>query len=191
MKVTAFIGAAVLAFFANGAIAQANIPEGYVKAELTLANGTVASGYMKDNMKKSSSILFIDKTGGNKKTYEGSDINAVKTDAQNYICISGDFFKVLSDGKMQFLQKQSNASGKASYNGAEAVFSSGTEGKVGDYLAYADKKLTLITKRTLPVFITENFGNCAPATEKAKAANGDISKLQEAIDSYNSSCVSK
>ena len=165
--------------------AQSTMPEGYAKATITLANGATQSGFIKDNIKKSASIIFTDEAGNNKKTYEGSDINAVTTDAVNFICINGDFFKIICTGKLTFAQKASNASGKASYNGTEAVFNSGTEGKIGDYFIYADKKLKLLNKKTVESFITTDLAGCAQAIEKAKAINGDIAKLQEAVDIFN------
>ncbi len=165
--------------------AQNPIPEGYTKATITLANGTAQSGFIKDNIKKSASVIFTDESGGNKKVFEGSDINGLTVDAVHYLCINGDFFKTISAGKLNFVQKASNASGKASYNGTEAVFSSGTEGKIGDYFVYADKKLKLINKKNIDAFINSDLAGCTQAIEKAKSINGDIAKLQEAVDLYN------
>lgn len=85
---------------------------------------------------------------GSKKTYNGSQLNAVKVENVAYICIGGDFFKPLSTGKMNFLQKASNASGTVTYNGTEAMVSSGTDGKIGDYFVYADNKLKLLNKKS-------------------------------------------
>jgi hypothetical protein len=166
-----------------------SIPEGYTKATLTLANGAAQTGFIKDNIKKSASITFVDESGNNKKVYEGNGINAVKTDAANFICINGDFFKTICTGKLCFVQKSSNASGKASYNGTEAVFNSGTEGKIGDYFVYADKKLKLLNKRSVESFINTDLVTCTAAVEKAKAINGDIAKLQEAVEIYNNYTV--
>jgi len=165
--------------------AQSSTPEGYTKATITLANGTAQSGYIKDNIKKSASVTFIDASGGNKKVYEGSDINAVTIDAANFICIQGDFFKTICAGKLNFVMKSSNASGKASYNGTEAVFNNGTEGKIGDYFIYADNKLKLLNKKTVASFINTDLTGCAAAIEKAKTVNGDMAKMQAAIETYN------
>ncbi|WP_462251899.1 hypothetical protein [Ferruginibacter sp.] len=186
MKITPTFLAMALCILTATVNAQTSTPEGYTKASITLADGTVQSGYIKDNIKKSASVTFIDASGNNKKVYEGADINGVKKDAENFICINGDFFKTLSTGKLNFLQKSSNASGKVSYNGAEPIFSSGTEGKIGDYFIYADKKLKLLTKKTVASFIDTDLIGCAEAIEKAKAANGDIAKMQGAIETYNS-----
>jgi hypothetical protein len=186
MKLKTTLLAVAAAVTINAANAQTSAPEGFTKASITLANGTVQSGYIKDNIKKSASVIFVDESGTNKKTYEGSDINGVKIDAANFICINGDFFKTICTGKLCFVQKASNAASKASYNGNEAVFNSGTEGKIGDYFIYANNKLTLLNKKSVEAFITNDLSGCTAAIEKAKAANGDIAKLQEAVTIYNS-----
>lgn len=165
--------------------AQTPAPSGFTKGSVTLADGSVINGYVKDNIKKSASVVYVDNSGANKKTYSASQINAATVEATGYICISGDFFKTLSAGKMNFLQKASNASGNVSYNGSEAIFNNGTEGKTGDYFVYADNKLKLLNKKTLESFINTDLAVCAPAVEKAKAINGDIAKLQEAVEIYN------
>ena len=165
--------------------AQNQIPSGYTKATITLSNGPVISGYVKDNIKKSASVTFTDEAGNNKKVYEGSDIVSLTKDAVNFICINGDFFKIICTGKLCFVQKQSNASGKASYNGNEAVFNNGTEGKIGDYFIYAGKKLQLLNKKTVESFIATDLIGCAEAIEKAKTINGDMAKMQQAVEIYN------
>ena len=185
MKLKTIFLVAILGISAAIANAQNNAPEGYTKASITLANGSVQSGYIKDNIKKSASVVFTDESGNNKKTYEGSDINALKIDAVSFICVNGDFFKTICTGKICFVQKASNASGKAAYNGTEAVFNNGTEGKIGDYFIYADKKLKLLNKKSIESFINTDLIACAAAVEKAKTINGDIAKLQEAVEIYN------
>jgi hypothetical protein len=184
MKLTTIFYSAVLALSVTAVKAQSEAPAGFSKGSITLADGTVVSGFVKDNIKKSAAVVFIDNTG--KKTYEGSQINGLSIEASNYICINGDFFKTICTGKLCFLQKASDASGKASYNGTEPIFNNGTEGKIGDYFAYADKKLQLLNKKTVEAFISTDLAGCTAAIEKAKTINGDMAKLQEAIDIYNS-----
>jgi hypothetical protein len=185
MKIKPFLSFVTLSLFVAVTNAQTAIPEGYTKAIITLDNGSALSGYIKENIKKSSSVTFIDETGNNKKVYEGRNINALTTATGNFICVNGDFFKTLSAGKLNFIQKQSNSSGNASYNGAEAIFNSGTEGKIGDYFIYADKKLKLLNKKTIDAFINTDLIACAEAVEKAKTINGDMAKLQQAVEIYN------
>ena len=185
MKIKQLFYAAVLAISFTSVKAQTEVPAGFTKGIITLADGSVVPGFVKDNIKKSASVVYVDNNGANKKNYSGSQINGVTIDAATYICISGDFFKTLSVGKMNFLQKASNSSGSVSYNGTEPVFNNGTEGKIGDYFAYADNKLKLLNKKSLESFINTDLAICAPAVAKAKAINGDIAKLQEAVDIFN------
>ena len=189
MKLSTTLLAAAAAFTISTATAQTSAPEGYTKASITLANGSIQTGYIKDNIKKSAEVVFVDESGSNKKVYAGGDINGVKIDAVNFICINGDFFKTICTGKLCFVQKASNAAGKASYNGTEAIISNGTEGKIGDYFIYADNKLKLINKKSVDGFINTDLAGCTAAAEKAKTINGDMAKLQEAVEIYNSSSI--
>jgi len=184
MKIkTAIIATAVLLTAATQIHAQA--PEGYTKGTVTLAGGSTVEGYIKDNIKKNAAISFVDNNGGSKKQFEGSQINGAVVDGVNYTCIRGDFFKMVCSGKICFLQKASNAANKASYNGAEAVFNSGTEGKIGDYFVYSGGNLKHITKKTVQSFIDTDLAGCQAAVEKAKSINGDIPALEAAITVYN------
>lgn len=185
MKLKAIFYGALLSFSTTAVKAQTEIPAGFTKGSITLANGTVVAGYLKDNIKKSASVTYVDNNGANKKTYEGSDINNVTIESENFTCIKGDFFKTICTGKICFLQKASNAANKASYNGAEPVFNSGTEGKIGDYFVYSSNTLKLINKKTVNAFISSDLSNCTAAVEKANGINGNIAKLQEAVEVFN------
>lgn len=184
MKLKQFFYAALLALSFTPVLAQNEAPTGFVNGSVTLADGSEVNGFIKANLKKSASVVFID-SKGTKKTYNGNQLNAASINGAGYICLNGDFFKALSAGKMSFLQKASDASGTIFYNGTEAIVNSGTEGKIGDYFAYADNKLKLLNKTTLESFINTDLAVCAPAVEKAKSINGDIAKLQEAVDIFN------
>lgn len=185
MKLKAIFYSVLLSLSATAVKAQTEIPAGYTKGSITLANGTVVAGYLKDNIKKSASVTYVDNAGANKKTYEGSEINSVTIESENFTCIKGDFFKAICTGKICFLQKASNAANKASYNGSEPVFNSGTEGKIGDYFVYSSNTLKLINKKTVTDFISTDLSNCTAAVEKANAINGNIAKLQEAVEVFN------
>lgn len=175
---------ALLVVAVSAVYAQSEAPAGYTKGSITLADNSVIKGYVKDNLKKNAAVSFSD-NAGKKTTYNGIDINGVTIDETAYICIKGDFFKTITVGKLNFLQKASDASGKASFNGTDAVFSSGTEGKIGDYFVYRDKQLKLLNKKSLDSFIANDLSGCTAAIEKAKSANGDIAKLKEAVEIYN------
>jgi hypothetical protein len=176
-----------LAFFSNLSIAnaQTKTPDGYKKTSVQLFNGATLSGYSKDNIKKSASVVFIENETTKKITFDGSQINSIKIDDDNFICIGGDFFKIISAGKLTFVQKQSNAADKVSYNGTEAIFNSGTEGKIGDYFIYTINKLKLINKKSIALFIETDLAGNIAAIEKAKTIDGDFLKLKEAINIYN------
>lgn len=164
---------------------QAQAPQGFEMGTLTMADGSALSGYIKDNLKKDASVIFTSNDGDSKKKYNGSTLNVVTINGVEYRCIMGDFFKVICAGKICFLQKSSNASGKVTYNGSEAIFASGTEGKIGAYFTYTNNQLFHITTKTVDAFINGQLSTCAAAMEKAKSINGDIALLSESVTIYN------
>lgn len=181
MKKTAiFITAALLSVFSL----QAQVPSGFVKGSVTLTDGSTLSGFVKDNIKKNVSVTFVNDKGSGKQEFNGDQVNEVTIDGVTYRSIKGDFFKTISTGKIFFLQKASNTSSKPIYNGNEAIFAAGTEGKIGDYFSYSNNQLTLITKKSVDEFIKQ-LSASAEATEKAKAVNGNIAALADAVAIYN------
>lgn len=80
--------ALVVCSFAATVNAQKAIPAGYTKVTVTLAKRNIVSGYPKDNIKKISAVIFID-SAGNKKWYDGNDINSIIIDTVNFIFIRG------------------------------------------------------------------------------------------------------
>lgn len=163
---------------------QAQAPADFAKGSITLADGSSITGFVKDNLKKDASVIYLDDNGNGKKKFDGSQINAVNINAVNYQCIKSDFFKTICNGRICLLQKASNASGKTIYNGSEAIILTGTEGKIGDYFSYTNNELSIINKKTTAAFISQ-LGNCTAAVEKAKSANGDMATIAEAINLYN------
>jgi hypothetical protein len=179
------LSAIVLLAFIATVQAQNFIPAGFVKADLILDNGNSLSGYVKDNIKKASAVVFVDANGNNKKKYEGSDIKSISIDTLHFICIKGDFFKVLCAGKLNYLQKVSNSSGKPTYNGTEVIFANGTQGKIGDYYIYNDQELKLLSRNNMESFISKDLAGCSEAIQQAKDSNGDMAKLSVAVVTYN------
>lgn len=183
MKKRSFFSTAVGLFMLFGAEAQT--PEGYTKGSVTLADGSTMNGYVQDNLKKGAAVMFLDNKGGEKKLYNSTEVNAATIDSTNYLSIKGDFFKVICNGKISFLQKASNTSGKTIYNGSEAIVLTGTEGRIGDYFSYTNNELSLVNKKTVDAFIGQ-LSTCTAAVDKAKTVNGDIAALADAVDIYNS-----
>ena len=186
MKMKLLLSTMALFAFSATMHAQNNIPAGYAKAAIVLDNGNSLTGYVKDIMKKASAVVYMDEAGNNKKQYEGSDIKSISIDTLHFICIRGDFFKVLCAGKLNYLQKASNSSAKPSYNGAEAIFTNGTEGRIGDYFIYSNQQLKLLNRKNMDAFIRNDLAGCADAIQQAKASNGDVAKLGGAVETFNS-----
>ena len=188
MKIVKSIAAALaLSLVFKQVHAQTDIPNGFKKGTVILFDSAVLSGYVKDNTGSSASVWFMASATDKKKNYSGSDLMAAEIDGVSFLCINGDFFKVLCKGELSFLQKASDASGKVSYNGATAIFSNGTEGRPGDYFIYATaaKSLQLVSKKNMSEVAATSFNGCTAAIEKVKTANGDIAQVKDAVTLYN------
>ena len=188
MKILNTITAIALSLTAVSAQAQTGIPQEYTKGTIVLADGSSIAGYLKDNMRKDATVSFYNESDKKKKDYDGSDITSLQLDNSKFICIGGDFFKVVSEGELCFLQKASNASGKVVYNGLENVITSGTEGKPGDYFICnsSTKELKKVSKKNVDEVAANSFAGCVAAIEKAKASNGDMTRVKDAVDIFNS-----
>lgn len=147
-------------------------PDGYAKGTIIMADGSSQAGFIKDNMRKSASIAFITAENEKKKNYDGSVLSVVEIGETKYLCISGDFFKVVCNGEPSLLQKASDASGKIIFNGAESVATAGTAGKPGSYFTYhnSDRSLTIIDSKNEDNEIAKNFPGCKAAVATTSAA---------------------
>ncbi len=186
MKKIKLFSAAILSLGFLAVQAQTEIPKGYSKGQVTLADNSVVTGYIKENIRSKSSVTIID-AAGSKKKYDGSSLIAAEVDNISYLCINGDFFKVMCKGDLYMLQKAGDASGTPVYNGAEAIFSNGTEGKPGDYFIYntAARQLKLVSQKTFDAVTQETLAGCTAALDKAKTANGNMDSLKDAVQLYN------
>ena len=187
MKIITALVISIVSLVLSQANAQTEVPKGFKKGTIVLADGSSLPGFIKDNIRNNASVLFISEAGGKKKNYDGSDLNTAEIEGTKFFCIKGDFFKVLSEGELNFLQKSSDASDKPTYNGNEATFSSGTEGKPNDYFIYntKDKQLKLVSRKNVDEVIAASFAGNTAAIDKAKTASGDLSQLKVAVEIYN------
>jgi hypothetical protein len=185
MKILKTISLLLASFLFIKANAQNEIPKGYIKGSIVLQNNTTLNGYIKDNMKKDASVSFITDAAGKKTKYSGNDVSSVEIDGAKYTCIQGDFFRVICNGELCFLQKTSDAAGNITYNGSEAIYSSGAPGKPGDYFLYKNKELKLVSAQTFETVTNATFADYTPAIEKAKALKYNIGQLGEAVVIYN------
>ena len=177
---------ALLGLLSITATAQ-TAPQGFEKGSIVLADGSTLAGWVKNEMANTASVTVMPETGGKKKRYDAYNLTSVSLNGQQYRCIKGDFFKVICAGDIDFLQKGSDCTGKMVYNGADAIYLSGTEGKLGNYFMYTAKTdaLQLVTDKNLTAVTQQHFASCAAAINKAKETGADIAKLKEAVDIYN------
>ena len=167
--------------------AQTEIPKGFKKGTLILADNSSVSGNIKNNIRSNASVTFITEAGAKKKNYDGDELISAEIEGTKYLCIKGDFFRIISNGGLSFLQKSSDASDKPTYNGNEASFSNGTEGRIDDYFIYdsRNKQLKRISKKNFNEVTSAAFAGNAAAIDKAKTVNGDLAQLKEAVEIYN------
>jgi hypothetical protein len=172
--------------FSLSTIYAQDAPKGFTKGSIVLSDSSVLTGYIKEKIRGNASLTFVD-AENKKKNYDGHSLVAATIGDEKYICIKGDFFKVVTDGRMKLLQKSSDASSKPIYNGNQAIFINGTEGNPGDHYIYttSSKKLKHITRKSFASVTAECFSGCEQALAKAKSINEDISRLNEAVDAYN------
>lgn len=187
MKIGKILPALTILALSFSAVKAQDAPKGFEKGKATLADGTIVTGFVKEKIRGNASITVINDSDNKKENYDGNELLAAEVGDDKYICIKGDFFKVVNDGNLKFVQKASDASSKPIYNGNTAVFANGTEGKPGDYFFYNDtnKQLKLVTKKTITAVADECLAGCDTAIAKAKAVNGDLSQVGEAVAIYN------
>jgi hypothetical protein len=188
MKSFKIVSAALLSLIVLTTQAQ-EAPKGFQKGSVTLADGSTVSGFVKSNMRSDASVTFTEAAGKKKIKYDGSAIEGAEVEGTKYICIKGDFFKVLCEGDLSYLQKSSDASGKATHVGTEVIFASGTEGSPNDYFIYnkASKQLKLVSKKNLDEVAAASFAGNTAAITKAKSVKEDLAQLKDAVELYNSS----
>lgn len=186
MKIFKVVSALVLSVALLQVSAQKEVPKGFSRGSLVLADNSTISGYLKDNSRRDAAVVLFSE--GKETTYKGSELVSMESSAGRFICIKGDFFKIVANGELNFLQKTSDASSQATFNGTDAMFNNGTEGRPGDYFIYnvTNKQLNLVSKKNLNDIIARSFDGYTPAVEKAKNAQSDITLLKEAIELYNS-----
>ena len=163
------------------------LPKGFVKGSIVLADNTELTGFIRDDIRSRAAVVLIPATGGKKITYDGDKLNSVTINETKYICMKGDFFKVVCDGELSFLQKSSDASSKPVYVGTEAMFINGTEGRPGDYFIFnkSQQQLKLVNNKNVAEVTAQSFINCEAAVNKAKETGDDIALLKDAVVIYN------
>lgn len=188
MKKSTFITAIFLLTISFAAKSQEAAPKGFVKGSIILTDNTQLEGFIKDDIRNKAAITLLPAAGGKKITYDGDRLSSVSLENSKYICIKGDFFKLICDGELCFLQKASDASSKPVYVGNETMFLNGTEGKPGDYFIFNKnlQQLKLVNSKNITVVTAESFANCEAAIARAKEVSTDVAMLKDAVVIYNS-----
>jgi hypothetical protein len=177
----------LLVFILKNAMAQGDPPHGFKKGSLQLADSCSLTGFVKEYMTNRASVVFRSDDGSLKKEYGPQDLRAVEIAGTCFLSLHGDFFRIVSEGELELLQKSSDASELPVYNGSEATFVKGAEGSVGDYFVY-DKKTTalnLVRKKNLKDLAGAVFNGYTPSIALASSSHAEIPDLKKAIELYN------
>lgn len=162
-------------------------PQGFFKGSVTLVNNSIIQGFIKEDIRSKAAVVLVPEIGGKKIHYDGDQLNGATIENTRYLCIKGDFFKLVCDGELSFLQKASDASSKPVYVGSEAMFINGTEGRPGDYFIFNKtlQQLNLVNNKNITEVTAQSFINCDAAIAKAKETGNDISLLKDAVVIFN------
>lgn len=187
MKLLTTFAALILTITSLQVKSQDTAPKGFSKGSVTLADNSVIEGYIKDDIHSRSAVAMIPASGGKKINYDGDKLNGATIENTEYLCIKGDFFKLVCEGELSFLQKVSDASSKPVYVGSEAMFINGTEGRPGDYFIFNKnlRQLKLVNNKNITEVTAQAFINCEAAIAKAKETGNDISLLKDAVMIFN------
>jgi hypothetical protein len=170
------------------ATAQDAAPKGFTKGTITLTDGTVQTGYVKNNMRSNATIVFAGEAG-KKKTYDGTGLSAVTIDGVEFHAVQGDFFKIISTGNIMLLQKSSQASGQMADNGGEAYVRSGAPGNINDYFLFKKQtdQLILTTAKNWNASLTA-ISSCAETAAIISRFPSGYSQLKEIVAALNAQC---
>jgi hypothetical protein len=165
---------------------NAQVPAGFQKATITLANNQQVEGAIKDGGIAKGTVQFV-AASGSKKNYSAAELNALTVNGESYLALSNDFYKVLVNGKASLLQKQSDNSGKMLFNGSEASVATTTEGKIGEWylLNAATGDLHLLGKKNFDTVLGTALTDCPAFLADLKAKTFAYEQLTQAVTKYN------
>ena len=178
---------AITAFLALvGLEAFSQVPAGFQKASITLANNQQLEGAIKEGGIAKGTVQFV-AANGTKKNYSAAELNAITVNGENFLALSNDFYKVQVNGKASLLQKQSDNSGKMLFNGSEATVASTTEGKIGEWylLNAATGDLHLLGKKNFDTVLGTALADCPALLAEIKAKQISYDQLAQAVTKYN------
>jgi len=118
-------------------------PKHFHPGRVLLSDSTLLTGYVRDYIHANATIVFLDARTGAKRSLTGAQLLAVDIDTTRWLCMKGDFFRVIATGDHWVVQKSSNASSRPAFNGAEPILVNGAEGRLNDYFLYDPAAHTL------------------------------------------------
>lgn len=178
MKLLSLLIISFFSLHAATAVASSQVPtvppnKHFHPGHILLSDSTILTGYIRDYIRPNASIVFFDPQTGGKRSLTGAQILSVEIDTTRFLCVNGDFFRVVAPGAglpsltnesclsshLLFLQKVSDASNKPAYNGTEPILINGTEGRLNDYFLYdpSEHKLQLVNNKTMNSVIPTAF----------------------------------
>ncbi len=186
MKKAIFALLIVLAFSVN--VTNAQIPDGFKKGSVVLANNSKMEGAIKEALTSKGTIVFVS-ASGSKKTYSVSELTSFEINGENYIAYANDFYKAaISGAKANLYQKQTNNSGKLIYNGADAYTATTTDGRIGDWYIQVKSSddLLLVTAKNFETVVSTGFADCSAVLADLKSKQLDYAQLSKVVEKYNS-----
>ncbi len=166
---------------------NAQVPAGFQKASITLANNQQLEGSIKEGGIIKGTVQFVG-ANGSKKNFSAAELNALTVNGDSFLALTNDFYKVQVNGKASLLQKQSDNSGKMLFNGSEATVASTTEGKIGEWylLIAANGDLHLLGKKNFDIVLGTALADCPALMVDLKAKQISYEQLAQAVTKYNS-----
>jgi hypothetical protein len=159
-------------------------PKDYTDGSITLITGTTLNGSIKENFAKKGNLVFIDKETNKTKTFNGTSLKSVSIGSELFQVIKSDFFKIITKGKIELLEKVSKTSNEIIYSGNTPIGIEGTEGKKGDLFVFTNNTLKLVTKNNFQTILKNEVESCADAVSQLAAV--DFTQITSVIATYNS-----
>lgn len=152
------------------------IPEGFTTGEVTLADNTVVTGAIKDNIRKKGEVVLL--TGTKKTKYKAGDINGARIGKSHYIAQNYTFYEVLLQGNSVTLLRKANEPSGVQTNGPDAVIVN-SEGSIDDLFIkkIGETSLQILTKKNVKDVLGKLCGDCASSVEPGKFDAESVKKL--------------
>ena len=159
-------------------------PSGFNAGSITVNNNTLR-GHVRDNIRKSSEVVFMN-GDGIKKTYNASQVSAVTIDPDKYVVIADVFYKVIAEGPKVNLLRRASSAAAIQYNGADPIASASSPGAYNDYFILpAGGQLQLVLKRDFRKLAETVFADCQTLAADIRSSRITFANIEQAVRTYN------